>query len=81
MVELSDQMHYLEYIARYKNQDNALRVTWIELEARFNQLEAKYARRWPYVPIKLKKYSALYRLIETYCMLSYIISQCIAKSE
>jgi acyl carrier protein phosphodiesterase len=67
MAELSNQIDYLDYIARYKSRDNPSQWTWTELEARFKQLVAKYEVRWPDIPIKLKKYSAIYRLIETYC--------------
>ena len=67
MAKLSSNIDYLEYIGRYKNRYYWSQTTWVELEEGFNQLVAKYAQTGPNLTPKVVKYSALYRLIETYC--------------
>jgi hypothetical protein len=67
MVDAPITIDYLEYVSRYFNQSYPRRATWSELEASFNDLVAKYAKKWPALDTKIVKYSALYRLIETHC--------------
>lgn len=71
MTEHSGKIDYVEYISRYKSRNSRPQVTWTELERCYNQLAAKYAGRWPHLPVKVTKYSALYRLIETFCVSSH----------
>ena len=71
MTDHSGKIDYVEYISRYKSRNSRPQVTWTELEGCYNQLAAKYAERWPHLPVKVTKYSALYRLIETFCASSH----------
>lgn len=67
MVNLLGRIDYLEYLHLYKNRNDRRQVTWLELEEHFNRLVTKYTANWPDLSMNVVKYSALFRLIESYC--------------
>jgi hypothetical protein len=73
MAESTEPLEYLDYLASFMDSDIPPRISWNELEERFNRRVAKYRERWPECDKNRIMYCALHQTCMKICVFSYMV--------